>query len=200
MANVELQARPRVVRGKKVKLLRAAGRIPANVFGPGLPSLAIELDARELRGAMVHIVSTTLVRLHVAGEDDARPVLLRGIERRPSTHEVLHLDFYQVPHGARVRLPVPLHYVGESPAARISEGAVVRHLDALEVEGVPGEVPAAIVVDLSRLANVDDVVAVRDLPVPANVAVVTPLDASVATVSPGRLHAAETATAAREET
>lgn len=192
MADIELHARPRTIRGKQVKRLRAAGQIPANVFGPGQPSLAIEIDARELHSAMARVGPTTLVQLRVAGEDGPRPVLLRGVERRPSTHEILHLDFYQVPRGARVRLLVPLHLVGESPAVRATEGAVVRHLDALEVEGVPGEVPASITVDLSHLANVDDVIAVRDLPIPAGVTVITPPDAPVATVTPGRLHAAET--------
>lgn len=193
MAEVELQARPRTVFGKQVKRLRAAGSIPANIFGPGQPSLAIEIDARELRSGLAQFGTATLVRLRVAGEVTPRPVLLRGVARRPTTHETLHLDFYQMAQGARARLRLPLHFSGESPAARATEGATVRHLDTIEVEGVPGEVPEAIAVDLSRIATVEDGIFVRDLPVPAGVTVLTPPDTLVAKVVPSRLHGAEVA-------
>jgi large subunit ribosomal protein L25 len=196
MAEIQLQAQPRTVLGKKVKRLRAAGCIPANVFGPGQPSLAIEIDARALRSTLGQLSRTALVQLHVAGEARPRPVLLRGIERRPTTHEILHLDFYQVPQGARVRLPVGLHFVGESPAAKQTDGAVVRQLDAIEVEGLPGQVPATIDVDLSQLASLQDVIVVGDLQVPADVTVLTPPETVVATVVAGRLYAAEEEAAA----
>lgn len=191
MAEIQLQAQPRTVLGKKVKRLRASGRIPANVFGPGQSSLAIEIDARALRNAMGQLSRTALIQLQVAGEPHPRPVLLRGIERRPTNHEILHLDFYQVPQGTRVRLPISLHFVGESPAAKQTEGAVVRHLDTIEVEGVPGEVPATLDVDLGRLATLESAVTVGDLEIPANVTVLTPPETVIATVVAGRLHAAE---------
>ena len=38
-------AAPRTVLGKKVKQLRRQGRLPANVYGKGIPSTALDLDS-----------------------------------------------------------------------------------------------------------------------------------------------------------
>ena len=42
-----IMAAPRTVLGKQVKQLRREGRLPANVYGKGIASTAIDLEARE---------------------------------------------------------------------------------------------------------------------------------------------------------
>src|SRR5262245_50923144 len=58
---IDLSAEPRSVTGKKVKHLRAEGKIPANLYGHGVESTPIQVDAKELVEALRHATATTLV-------------------------------------------------------------------------------------------------------------------------------------------
>src|SRR5437899_2562246 len=44
---VKIQAVPRTILGKKVRQLRRQGRLPANVYGRAVESVAIDIEARE---------------------------------------------------------------------------------------------------------------------------------------------------------
>jgi ribosomal protein L25 (general stress protein Ctc) len=48
MATLTLEATVRTVLGKKVKRLREAGLVPANIYGHNRPSEAVQIPRREL--------------------------------------------------------------------------------------------------------------------------------------------------------
>ena len=61
MERVELMATSRETRGKKVKQLRAEGLIPAVLYGPDTPALAIQADERAFTAALRQAGSTALI-------------------------------------------------------------------------------------------------------------------------------------------
>ena len=142
---VELKVTPRDVLGKKVSRLRREGVIPANVYGHGLDSVAIQVPKDEL----VHVMRTAgrneIVYLRLDGEEP-RPTFLRQVQRNPVTDAILHADFYQISLKEKVRLEVRLHQLtravpeshvarGEVPCPDERKGTVMRRL----IESTKGE-------------------------------------------------------------
>jgi large subunit ribosomal protein L25 len=174
-----LAASPRTVFGKKVRFLRRAGSVPANVFGPGVASSAIQIDTKDIEHVLTHVPRSSLLSL-VVGPEPPTTVLIRGVMRKPTTGEIYHVDLYRVSMTQRLRTAIALAFEGESPAAR-SHGATIAHsVDSVEVECLPGDLPSRIVVDLGVLQEIDDTIYVRDLQLPAGVVAITSPDQMVA--------------------
>ena len=93
---VVIQAAPRTILGKKVAGLRRSGRLPANVYGRGIPSQAVDIDAREFSRTIKNAGLRAMIQLAVDGEASPRYVILRGIERKGGTGDPIHIDFFQV--------------------------------------------------------------------------------------------------------
>ena len=84
---VTIKAAPRAVLGKKVRQLRRQGRLPANVYGRGIDSRAIDIDAREFARTIKSAGLRAMIELSVDGEKDPRYVILRGMARSGGTGE-----------------------------------------------------------------------------------------------------------------
>jgi large subunit ribosomal protein L25 len=180
---VELKVSPREVLGKKVKRLRREGVIPANVYGHGLESVAIQVPKDDLAHLLHSAGRNEIVYLRLDGEEP-RPVFLRQIQRNPVTDAILHVDFYQISLKEKVRMEVPLALVGTSPAEQTHGGTLLHSLDRITVEGLPTEIPSAIEVDVSGLEEIDATIYVRELSVPSEVTVLTDPEQVVAKIAP----------------
>jgi large subunit ribosomal protein L25 len=182
MATVELNAHQRTVLGKKSKRLRLQGIVPANIYGRNVVSTPIEVPQAELRRVIKAAGHTGLVRLTLDGGGAPRTALIRAIQRQFTTGNVIHVDFQEVSMTVRmtVRIPVVLH--GDSPVAELG-GVVVQSLDAVDVECLPGDIPAHLEADISGMTELNSQFHVRDLKVPANVTVLTDPAVLLATVA-----------------
>lgn len=175
---VEVPAQPRAVLGKKTRFLRRAGWVPANVFGHHFESMAVQVNAREIEHVLAHVPRTALLSLAVDGQTET--VLIQGVERKPTTGELYHVDFYRVSMTEPIRADVPLAFSGEAPAVAMHNATILHAMDHVTVHSLPQDLPTQIPVDLSRLAELDDAIHVRDLPIPGEVAILTDLDELVA--------------------
>src|SRR5712692_3074156 len=182
MANVDLAARPRTVLGKKVSRLRRAGVIPCNIYGQNTPSTAIEVPMPELRRVLRAAGRTNVIRIALDGETAPRNVVVRGVQRKFTTGEFLHIDFQQVSMSEMMTVRVPIHLAGVAPVTDVG-CVVVQQLDSVEVECLPDNMPDHIEADLSKLVTTTSAIHVSDLSVPANVTLLTPLEQMVASVS-----------------
>ena len=95
---------------------------------------------------------------------------------QPTTGELYHIDFYEVSMTERLRMAVPLVLTGEAPAVRLANATILHAMDSVEVECLPGNLPTQILVDIEKLAEIDDAIYVRDLTIPPQVTIVTPED------------------------
>lgn len=182
-----LAAAPRVVLGKKVARLRRAGKLPANVYGKGLDSVAVELDAREF-GRILKVGGTrSLYDLKVEGEGGPRPVVLRGLSRAHGTGVPIHVDFYQVDPTKPIQATVQLHFVGVAPAVQDLAGTLVQSLETVVVRCYPLAIPESLEVDLSRLVNFEASLTVGDLVAPEGVEITTDPSVFIASVAPPRI-------------
>jgi len=167
--NTTLSADKRDLTGRKVKKLRAQGKMPANIFGNKVKSQAITIDLLEFKKTYSQAGETSLVDIKLKGETKTRPSLIANVQIHPVTDDPLHADFHQVDLTQKVTANVPVDVVGESEAVK-NKGAVLITLhNELEVEALPTDLPDKFEVDISSLKDFNDSVLVKDLKVDAKV-------------------------------
>ncbi|MBK6317789.1 MAG: 50S ribosomal protein L25 [Dehalococcoidia bacterium] len=187
---VVIQAAPRTVLGKKVAQLRRNGRLPANVYGRGINSQAVDIDAREFARTIKSAGLRAMIQLSVEGESSPRYVILRGLARKGGTGDPIHVDFFQVDPNIPIQANVPLRLTGEAPAVRDLAGTLLPGLDVIAVRCKPLDIPDAITVDLGVLNSFDVSLTVGDIAVPGDVEVLTDPAVVIATVNAPRIRVA----------
>lgn len=193
---VELAVSPREVTGKATRRLRREGIIPANIFGHGEASQAVQLRDLDFERLRKGHRATGVISLKVAGAKRAQTTLIRRVQRHPINGKILHIDFLRVSLRDRITAKVPLHLEGTAPGVKI-EGGVLLHLsDVLEVECAAGEIVEAIEVDVSALENIDDVIHAKDVPLPPNFTLITDPEEAVVKIAPPRVEKVEEVEAA----
>lgn len=168
---IELKAEPRSVLGKQVRALRRQGIVPANLYGHA-ESTALQLPEKEMEHALARAGRTQLLQLALDG-DASTTVLIKDFQRHPTRKSLLHVDFYRVAMTERLKIDVPIRFVGEAPAVKQFDASVFQALSILSAESLPGDLPEAIEVDVSVLEDLDAAIHVRDLAVPPGVTILT---------------------------
>lgn len=184
MEEIILNASPRSIVGKQVKALRRQGKVPATLYGPTTTPMNLQVDTREVSRLLSHIVGEAqLISLRLEG-DEPVPVLAREVQRHPIRGDIMHIDLYAVPMDRPISTEVLVHLVGHSPLVE-QRGAMLLHaLTHVEIECLPRDLVAAIEVDISRLATLDDAIHVRDLAAPPGVSILTNPEELVVRLSP----------------
>jgi large subunit ribosomal protein L25 len=202
MAEITLVAEPgRPTGSASSRRLRAAGRIPAVVYGHGGAGTAVSVDGRDLRHALSGEAGLNqLLSLRVGS--DTHLALARAIQRHPVRHTVLHVDFLVVRRDEVISAEVPILLVGEARAVEMEKGLVEQLLTALTVNATPARIPTHLEVDISDL-TVGSGVRVGDLPLPTGVTTDIPADELIVVAQLSRaaleLEAEEEAAAAEAE-
>jgi large subunit ribosomal protein L25 len=171
MDEVIIKANHRQVVGKKVKVLRRDGILPAVVYGQKIESIPISLDMREASRILERISPSALVVVDVDGEQHY--TLVRDKQRNPIRGSILHVDFQAVSLDETVRADLNIKIVGEAPAVETYLGIVVPSLEQLSIECLPKDLPDNIEVDISGLNEIGDSLLVRDLIAPNGVEILS---------------------------
>jgi len=164
MKRLELEVSKRDVTGKKVRFLRRQGIVPANIYGHGIDSTAINVDAKSLKHLLAHVGKTDLISLKVGDSKNPLRVLVRKVQKNPLTDDLLHVDFYQVRMDEKIKADVPLVFVGEAPVLKKVKNSSILHLiDFLPIEALPADLPHSLEVDVSSLEELDSTIHVKDI-------------------------------------
>ena len=182
-----IQAVHRNVLGKKVKRLREEGVLPANIYGRGLPSIAIQIDSRDFRKVVLSVGIRSMFQLLVEGESDPRHVLVRQLARSGGTGDPIHVDFYQVDLDRPIQTTVAINLVGIAPAVSDLAGTLLQHLETVQVRCLPLNIPSSFEVDVSSLNTFEDSIKITDVNFPEGVEILISEDTSIAGVQPPRV-------------
>ena len=161
------------------------------MYGRNVKSTAIQIETAPLKRVIARAGKTALLSLKIDKARKPDLVLIKGIQRDPVTGELLHVDFYQVKMTEKLRLEVPLVLVGKAPVAKDKEGVLIQELNSVEVECLPANIPHNIEVDVSNLAEIDQVIHVKDIFVSEGVTILTELENVVAKIVRTRAELAE---------
>jgi large subunit ribosomal protein L25 len=195
MAVIPLTAEKRESLGKGgARKARAAGNIPAVLYGHGETPVPLTIPMRAFQLALRHHKGgNAIVNLGVAGGEYT--ALIRDVQYDPIDHSVLHLDFQHISLTEKVEVEVTVHLVGV-PVGVKDGGGILEHIArSVEIRCLPTAIPASIDADVTKL-NIGDSIHVRDLVV-TDLEVLSDPDTTIATVVPPTV-AEETPAAAAE--
>ncbi len=137
--------------------------MPGHVFGKGLQSESVVVDADQFKKTFHEAGETGLIDLKI-GAEKVRPVLIREVQYDPVSGFPVHIDFYQVNLTQKVKVSVPITMIGEQPeSVHLGETIVLQTLNEIEVEALPTDLIEKIEVDITPLKNIDDAITVGQL-------------------------------------
>ncbi|MDX2037905.1 MAG: 50S ribosomal protein L25 [Isosphaeraceae bacterium] len=144
--------------------LRAAGRIPAIVYGHKEPAKPISLP-RDSFWEMIK-KGTHLAELTLDGKSET--VLVKDVQWDHLGKEVIHVDFARVSAGEAIHTQVKLELKGDAPG--VAEGGLLEMvLHSIDLKCKADAIPDSIKVDISGL-HLGKSIHARELQLPAGVA------------------------------
>ena len=164
---------------EKAKLIRKRGFVPAVLYSHGVTS-QIEIEKKTVLSLFRHGISeSTLLDLKLGNEIST--VFIKDYEVDPVTSELLHLDFFKVTFGEKIRTHIPIVLVGK-PIGVKQGGVLETFLSDIEVEILPRNLVPSISVDISEL-NIGDALHIGDLQLPESAKVFLTNDVSICHIS-----------------
>lgn len=162
-----------------LKALRAAGQIPAVVYGRKSDSQSISVDADQFRVFLTEGNRNRLIDL--ALPTGTVKAFIKEIVREKLRREVLHIDFQVVNAGDTITYKVPVRCVGVPVGVKIGGGNLNVIKKDVKVKVAPEALVDVLEADVSDIEK-GQALFVRDLKFPGGT-VLTPAGQAVAIVS-----------------
>lgn len=142
--------------------VRAAGKVPAVVYGAGKDSVAVSLDPRQVTKILHSRTGhNTIFDLTMDGENTKAMIV--DWQYEPIKGSLLHIDLKRIAMDKKLRVTVPIVVTGESAGVKQQGGILELVLREVEIECLPGDIPSTIEADVSELVF-GKVMRVEDLP------------------------------------
>jgi large subunit ribosomal protein L25 len=137
---VQTEARDSFGKGAARKI-RAAGKIPAVIYGHGTDPIHVTLPAHQV-GLLLRKANAVL-DLDVAGTSQL--ALVKDVQKDPVSQIIEHLDLIVITRGEKVVVEVPVHVEGESYPGTIA----VLEVNTIRLEAEATHIPERIVIDVT---------------------------------------------------
>lgn len=177
---MELQVAKRERAGKSAAL-RRSGLIPLELYGKGVENLHLTAPVKEFKKVLKEAGENTIVNAVLDGKK--YPVIIHEVVRDGVSGDILNVDLYQIRMDEKIKLMVPLEFVGVSPAVKEKNGLLVKSLQEVEVEALPMDVPHTLKVDISKILEIGQSLYVKDLDLPNTAKILFAPETVVATVT-----------------
>ena len=162
-----LKAKSREALGRSAsRCLRRQEQLPGIIYGARAQPQALVFDHNEVLHALEHeAFYSSIIELDIEGKKQS--AVLKDLQRHAYKPKLIHIDFLRVDANTEIHVHVPLHFVGESPAAK--QGGIITHLrNEVEVVCLPKDLPEYIEVDLGAL-QLDQTIHLSELKLPEGV-------------------------------
>ena len=133
--------------GKKdAKAMRNAGLVPCVLYGQGsqthftIKDIAIE--------KLVFNPDVFQIELDIEGKKTN--AIIQDLQQDPITDKVLHVDFLELDAKKPVKVALPVRLTGASRGV-LAGGKLMQVFRRLKVVALPGELPEAIIIDITKL-------------------------------------------------
>ncbi|MCY4655827.1 MAG: 50S ribosomal protein L25/general stress protein Ctc [Gammaproteobacteria bacterium] len=191
---LEVESRERSSKNA-VRRLRRSGRIPGIVYGADRAPTPISIANNDVVRVMQNSGFFSQI-IDLKLQDLSQQVLVRDMQRHPSSDRVLHIDFLRIREDQVVQISIPIRLENESRCVgvRLSGGLLARNLVEVEVSCLPRNLPEFLSVDVVNL-DVNESVHLSDIELPEGVSIVNLMygdddsdrDIQVVSVQPPRL-------------
>jgi large subunit ribosomal protein L25 len=163
--------------------VRAKGRIPAVVYGAAQPSVAIEVDPKQILKILHSDTGhNSIFDLEINGSTAKSKAMIVDWQYEPIKGSLMHIDLKRIALDKAIRVEVPIQLTGIANGVKNQGGILDQVLRELEIECLPGDIPSNISADVTNL-SFGDVLRVADLPHSDKLKFLTDEDATVAHVT-----------------
>lgn len=173
--------------------VRVSGKIPAVVYGANEPSVAVEVDPKQILRILHSDAGHNSIFDLEVGDAKAKAMIVDW-QYEPIKGSLLHIDLKRIALDKPIRVEVPIQLVGTAIGVKTQGGILDQVLREVEIECLPGDIPSHIDVDVSELVF-GAVLRVSDLPHAGKLKFLTDENNTVAHVVAIKEEAAPTADA-----
>lgn len=180
MAKLASTNREGKAKRSEVTELRAAGKIPAVVYGYQVDNTAVAVDENEFIKVIREVGRNGVIDLDVSG----KPVKVMVTEYQADSlkNQITHIDFVAINMKSEVTVDVAIEAVGE--AAGVAEGGVVEHpIFEVSVTATPDNIPESIQVDIAEM-QIGDTLYVSDIRSKGNFTIENEDDEAIVSIVP----------------
>jgi large subunit ribosomal protein L25 len=190
MSEQKLAAEIRTEFGKGyARRARAAGKIPAVIYGHGAEPIHITVPAKATTLAVR--VANALLALDINGEEHL--ALVKDVQRDPIKQIIEHIDLLTVRTGEKVTVEIPVHVTGEVAPGNVHN----QELTTISLEAEATNLPTAVEVSIEGRSAGEHIHA-SDLVLPKGAVLLADADALVVNISEAAEEAAEAAASGAE--
>jgi large subunit ribosomal protein L25 len=187
-------AKPREGKFNKnaARRVRAAGKIPAVLYGSGLDPVAIEVEPKQISRILFSETGhNTIFDVEISGQPSAKAMIVDW-QREPIKDQLIHIDLKRIALDKMLRVKVPVKLVGVPVGVKTEGGILDQVMREVEIECLPADIPSHIDVDVTGLA-MHGALRISDLPHSDKIKYLNAEDATVAHVISIREEAAPAA-------
>jgi large subunit ribosomal protein L25 len=161
--------------------VRAAGKIPAVLYGAGHDAVAVEVDPKQISRILFSETGhNTIFDVQVEGVPSAKAMIVDW-QREPIKDNLIHIDMKRIALDKLLRVSVRVKLLGIPIGVKTEGGILDQVLREVEIECLPADIPNHIDVDVTELA-MHGVLRVSDLPHSDKIKYLKNEDATVAHV------------------
>jgi large subunit ribosomal protein L25 len=178
-----VDAKPREGKFNKnaARRVRAAGKIPAVLYGAGHDAIAVEVDPKQITRILFSETGhNTIFDVQVGGVQSAKAMIVDW-QREPIKDKLIHIDMKRIALDKLLRVSVRVKLLGVPAGVKTEGGILDQVMREVEIECLPADIPNHIDVDVTELA-LHGVLRVSDLPHSDKIKYLTNEDATVAHV------------------
>ena len=167
--------------------VRARGKIPAVVYGAAEPSVAVEIDPKQI-ARILHSDAghNSIFDVEISGANGSEAAKAKAMivdwQYEPIRGALLHIDLKRIALDKAIRVEVPIQLTGVASGVKNEGGILDQVLREIEIECLPGDIPSRIDVDVTNMAF-GAVLRVADLPHSDKLKFLVDDDATVAHVT-----------------
>ncbi|MDN6194929.1 MAG: 50S ribosomal protein L25 [Atopostipes suicloacalis] len=159
------------------KQARAAGKLPAVVYGSAVDSLPVLVDLKEFEDTIREVGSNGVFTLEV--DEDEYQVFVKEFSYFALKPSLYHVDIQAFIAGEKVVMTIPVYVEGEE---KVIDGIVSQSVSEIEIEVAPEKAPDNFTLNVSDL-EVGDSLSVADIEMPEDSVLITGSDETVVSVT-----------------
>jgi large subunit ribosomal protein L25 len=196
MEKMILKAQLRTELGKEAgQRLRNQGIVPAVVYKKAQQTLSVGVSAKD----MFRILHTSagenvIITLDIGSGDKSaaqeKTVIVKELQYHPIKGDILHIDFHEISLTEKIKVDIPIETKGEPVGVKSDGGTLDHPIKELSIECLPTDIPEKIYVQVENL-KIGDSIRIRDLEIPAGIALLGEPEQVVVSVVPPEAEPAE---------
>ena len=129
------------------KAFRRSGLVPCELYGSGI-NVHFAVAPKDLK-SLVYTADFKLADVVLDGKTYRS--IMKSIQFHPVTDEILHVDFLTLEESKKVKVAVPVKFVGISPGVKTG-GKLTEKLKKIQIKALPKDLMESVEVDISELS------------------------------------------------